>query len=250
MSDALRLELVLADLRRKYAEDQPREKYDDSEPRDDAGRWTADGGGAGSGSGGSSDRLVADNLGWDERLAWARDNFKQDEVLKKLDALGEEVRYRVGDYCGSGFEHINSALRNQGGTGTDVWGEALTAADKADIKIVDNAIAQSTIPQDMTLFRGYRGDVDVAQMFEPGKTLTDPAFMSTSLDHVAADSFSGVESGNGGVVQIDVQRGMNGLYISDEIASNDGEFEVLLPRNTSITVDAVDSDGTVHAHVV
>jgi hypothetical protein len=135
MSDALRLELVLADLRRKYAEDQP---------RDDHGRF-ADGGGG-------NDATPIPESKWGEFSD--RNQRAYDDAYNSDDPDRQAMASAAEGYSGGGYEHDQQRAPCSGGTEHRRTGRCIDRRRSGGPRqIVENAIAQSfDHTQDLSLF--------------------------------------------------------------------------------------------------
>lgn len=103
------------------------------------------------------------------------------------------------------------------------------------IDAIDAALnAAPALTEDIVIYRGVNADAGLK--FKVGGTITDKAYMSTSLnEHVAKDL---VEKEKGTLLSIKAPAGTKGAYI-DSISSHDTEQEFLLPRGTRLRITGV-----------
>jgi hypothetical protein len=207
-------------------------KFAEDQPRDESGRWTS----------GSDSDTFAD--AWTEEPSWEGVVAYAIEHVTVTEPLNEQETAVVGSYVGSGFETMNAGLR---GISTPDWEatDKLDEYDERDKLILDAAIEKSVITENVML---YRGIIDPpAAMLKEGAVVSDKAYLSTSLNLDTAENFAGgnFRTGTGWRVDIQAPAGTHGLYVTDAMASSDGEFEVLLGRDTVLTVMNVDEDNRV-----
>jgi hypothetical protein len=128
-----------------------------------------------------------------------------------------EVRY----YTGDGFEHVNSTLR-QGEAGM---------LDR--LHLLDSAVAKSVIDKSITTYRGVNSAefTEKLDSLQPGETITDRAFTSTSGSFLSAAMYGGVGSPT---MEIRIPSGSSVLYAESMSANSGiGEEEYLLPRDST-----------------
>jgi hypothetical protein len=144
------------------------------------------------------------------------------------DNLSTNERENLLFYQGSDYIHINSNLR--GGTPSIVSEE--TAA-------IDKSISKSSVPRNMTVYRGTPLDVYTSQLGDDpskwvGRTFEDKGYMSTTLDKEVA--FNGVQA------RIKVPKGTKAGYLEyvEDPDIGFGEKELLLGRGTKMRITGVD----------
>lgn len=109
---------------------------------------------------------------------------------------------------------------------------------------LSRVIDRSPLDQDVVLFRGI--DHATMKRITRGKTFSDPAFASTTLDEQMASIFAMPapgDQGEGYIVEILAPRGTKGLRIPGWQADSVGiapEREVLLQRNAKFEIGSVD----------
>lgn len=144
--------------------------------------------------------------------------------------LTESERMAIGKYTGSAYRVLNEDLRRDGTTKTYL---------QATKDGLDSALDKTTLGRDMVLYRGLEeGDYPdrLKELFNkgellPGTVLSDPAYSSaTPKEKMAADWGQG-----GAMFKIRAPKEHKGLYV-DTISENQGEYETLLPRNTTLVV--------------
>lgn len=171
-------------------------------------------------------------LGWD-----ARGRGRKEEV--KSAKLSPTDKAFVEDYTHSGYAKTNYDLRSPGKA-------FRTEEDKIKvsntIKSLDKAIDQSTLKEDLTVYRGM-GDKFVADNFDHliGATIEDKGFVSTSTNIEIAKPFAGVgkistKSSHRIVARISLPKGSKALSISDIVPDNSYEEEFILPRGSKFKV--------------
>lgn len=187
-------------------------KYDNSQARDERGRWS---------SGGS----FADYTGNGAQ-------FYAD--VKNGDVTGTEQSYAFIYQDKGGM--VNHLLRRGENAGRVV-------------EYMDSAIDKSPgLPQNTTLYRGIKsaeGDFGFENL-KPGSVLIDQAYVSTSADRGLSENwFLGTNSAY--MMKIQAPKGTKGLVVHS--VTNDkryaNEFEYLLPRNSKFEVLNVDATSRV-----
>jgi hypothetical protein len=195
-------------------------KFDDSQPRDENGRWTAGGGGEPAAT------------FHEQTAAWADQNLHVEPYLHTVQKIA------VQEYTRTGWEHINSALRREGGPFTDAAGNSLTDIEQRDVANIALAIDGSPLPEDLVMWRGAS---ELPVGFRPGATFYDQAFTSASLSRDVAQSFAG----DGYTVRIEAPAGTKALYAGSMDATSHDETEMLLGRAQPFTVQSIDEASKV-----
>lgn len=170
---------------------------------------------------------------------------KQDETLKTLIAAAPtpttSERKGIKGYTGSAYDPMNSALRA---------GKPLTGSYAEYQKGLDSYLNdKATIPVDCTVYRKISNDYakflqSVAAV--PGASFIDRGFISTATHD---SSWSGSMQ-----MVISLKAGAKGAAV-DHMSSNQGEKEVILPRNTMFKVTKVDkavpgfTHGVIHVEI-
>jgi ADP-ribosyltransferase exoenzyme len=104
-----------------------------------------------------------------------------------------------------------------------------------EIKALDDAFAKATpLPENVTVYRGV-SDVTMLGDFTQGEVLTDPGFLSTSLDKRVAGQFSDQEAGKGVVLELRIPAGTKAIPLSGA-AGGDAQSELLLNRGSRFRV--------------
>lgn len=100
---------------------------------------------------------------------------------------------------------------------------------------LDGAIAMTALPRDVQVYRGI-SITDYAMV--PGTTLTDKAFMSTTLDPTHAAMAAQKLHGGKALLEFTVPKGSKAVYLGAPAGKNwrQSEFEVLLPRGTKLRI--------------
>ena len=160
-------------------------------------------------------RELKDNqeiTGWAEKHFGGWNDSLQDHEFKAIEK-----------YSGAGYESINNALR-KGGAGQ----HAKTVA------ALDSAIARTSIPEDVTAFRGVRAG-KLPDDLKPGAVLQDNAYVSTSLNRAVGEKFA-----HHTLMEIKVPKGSKGAAFDAVFeGGNRGENELMLPRGSKFKVTGV-----------
>lgn len=192
--------------------------WDESEhPRDDRGRFS---------DGGASDDISESSLLAVERSAAAW-----------LDTLTRQERWAVQFYSGIGSGIINPSLR--AGLPPDGGDSYLTDSVNNLMSGLDSALDKAVIPDTVTVYRGLKNvTIDSVSV---GGTLTDKAYVSTTLNKDIAVNFSNTHT----LMAITIPKGSRGAYI-ERVTDKKGEHEILLPRGQSFIITAVEKQGSHH----
>lgn len=169
---------------------------------------------------------------------WGKENF-----TKWKDGLDQAEKKALLQYAGPMFFDSNSALRS---------GESVPEKWKESVEALDRAIDKSTIPEDIVSYRGLWLDgkeqsKKFIEKFVPGAVLSDPGFMSTSINREIASDFGGEQLGSGIVIELRIPKGTKGAYM-DVLPENAKHFkqnEVLLGRGTKFKVVSVEKGKAV-----
>jgi hypothetical protein len=240
--------------------------YDDSEARDDQGRWTSGGGGgfpteadltakvgeeaaardvwAGTSAGGLGLNFDSNAEGRAYLESHEGEPVAGHEAEQAQNLSEVEQKQSISGYQDGQFHSINDPLR------ADTEPQPTY---QADITHLDDSIAQQMpTSADTVVYRGYTGLMppvaglpippDYTTM-EPGETFTDKGFVSASTDQSVAEQFSrrlGTENPNTGtqekpVMAIHVPEGSQGLNVNGLLPSS-GEDEIILPRGSEFQV--------------
>jgi Protein of unknown function (DUF935)./NAD:arginine ADP-ribosyltransferase. len=138
-----------------------------------------------------------------------------------------EQRDAASRYQEREHREVNAALRGQ---------RSETGDTKATTKHLDSLIGnQSPLTKDMMVYRGM-----TAQPFskmEPGMTITDKGFVSTSASEKTAVGFAPGKA-KGAIVHIRVPAGKRALHLG-KVTGDNVEQEYLLPRNSRFRVTEI-----------
>lgn len=148
------------------------------------------------------------------------------------DSLTHGEQLSMKDYKGSGYRPINEALRNAQGD------------DPKYVKRVsdiDRAIEKAPpLPDDIVVYRG-RLPTPILEAFEAGaqdgligKTIADPAYMSTSMDRGVAKNFGYSTKFPRSIGKIKLPKGAKVAHLEGLTAM--GEHEMLLPRDAPVKI--------------
>jgi len=137
----------------------------------------------------------------------------------------------------TGFE-INEFLR----------GKSVPDVDKKEFNRIvghmDGVINRSIIDKDIIVYRGIPKHIDT----KVGEIFSDKSFISTTFDPEQAVNFSMGPGKRSTIFKLDVPKGSHGLYMEGlaphgwEMAEGK-EQEILLPRNTQISITDVVKKG-------
>jgi len=205
------LEPETASAERFFSPDQPRDNKGQFAP---GGGGDESGGGGGRGSGGDAapgNKLYEDEIG----------DFGEGQSGEVIDGLSSDQRKTLLAYQKTEHGDINDALRDEG---------PLSPKIKKQTDNIDAVLDKATLTEDATVYRGLAQDTLPAGNME-GAVLTDRGYISTSASSKVAKSFSTDE---GAFVEIRLRPGDKALFMDS--LSNRGEFEFLLPRDTSFLV--------------
>jgi hypothetical protein len=193
------------------------EKYDDSEPRDEHGRWSA----------GSVPADTSSRLGYSTMLS-RRETPMSPKDFKAPDATREQ-RIAVKTYGDSGYVALNRGLAGK---------FELNAEQKKTIATLDGAIGGSSTKKDLILFRGGGGWGLHKWSDQIGRTLTFKPYISASASETVAGTFSANAESRANY-QIFVPKGAHALSV-EQATENSIEREVILPHGSRLHVDKVD----------
>ncbi len=157
-------------------------------------------------------------------------------LAAQMPDLPEDHFEAMGDYTSGMYEEINASLREGRGAGKGAKVIPLIAA------AIDSA---PTLPEPVTVYRGIRLSAEQAGAFlgkvkaaqEAGEFISDPAFMSTSLNPAVATGFgSGRGTESSVVFQIAARKG---LYLGESVGGTK-EMELVLQRGSKFRVVGVE----------
>ena len=185
-----------------------------------------------------------------------------------LDALDRPAVVALADYKLDTFYPINKMLRLPGWPESDPEGKRIYGSRAkvrgdyaADLAHLDAALSAATVDRPVVVHRGFSAAAtDILAAFDagaltPGTEITDPAYVSASLDPAAGKSFKGgfAKKGPGAVMHIALSPGDKAAHLGvdlvrrhaevrghdparDVSAHKEVEHELLLPRNTTFRV--------------
>lgn len=133
-------------------------------------------------------------------------------------------RAEVYHYTNQGYLDINEVLRA---------GEVNQSKYLRDsVELIDSAIAKSETQKEFNVFRGINSAefIKSLETLQPGETITDAGFVSTSQSYLAASQYAGKSQP---VLDIRMPAGSRALYVEGISASKgEGEEEYILPRDS------------------
>ena len=165
------------------------------------------------------------------------DKFEQDSHEAWHQQLTGPERGTVKGYTGIVYQEVNGLLRDQ----NPKLDSMQTKLNQERIKLLDSALAKSSLEKDTVVYRGI--SYSVAEQIQTGKIFVDHGYVSTSLDHSVSQDFGGSKT-----MQISVPKGTQAGVING-MSSHPDEHEVLLPRGSYFHIDKVTST-TVYARVL
>lgn len=181
-------------------------------------------------------------------------------------SLSDDERKAVENYAGNGFARINANLRGQ--NDPNAFGEERLVPDEqvADrIAALDAAFSRpdGVAPGDMVVYRAINGSAgdrlleahQQGNLVVPGEqaSITDPAYMSTSLDPDRAVAGSNYGYRTTTKFEVRVRRGQRAIAPGELSGFHRRELEVILPRGTRLAIlDAGmrDSETGPYLHIV
>lgn len=215
-----------------------------------AGQFGSGGGGAGSGSGGGKSaggegkpgKSAAGGGSPQKKLT--NDPKLDDKEKKVISSYGEGNSYNVNKYLRDPKAGKAEAKKHFGARAAEY-----TSGMEKTAKVLDKAIAKSTLESDAVLYRGvsdFDHIIERVKGLKSGDSFNLPTFSSTSRSKEWASDFMKGKSGNKGMIVINAKAGAHALDM-DEFARHKGEEqEMLLGRNTDFKLDKYDPDtGTV-----
>jgi len=147
--------------------------------------------------------------------------------------LTREEQAALGAYSGNAYDAINTALRS---------GEGMDDKIAATIDLLDSAIAKSTTPTNLVVYRGvgenYARVLKQRELRE-GDSIVERGFLSTSISVDVARGFLG-RRGGGLLLKIRVPAGSNALDMLP-YSRHPEEQEILLPRGAELRAVGYDA---------
>jgi hypothetical protein len=146
--------------------------------------------------------------------------------------LDDSHRNAIKEYTGSMYIDVNQALRK---------GKPIPAADRKDMKLVDEAFSKAKTTEPLEVYRGIGpSDSDMFANLKAGDSFQDKGFVSTSTDKDTADNFSRGDTPT--MMQINVPKGSKAISVDSMSVFQKGghakrsENEILLNRGGSFKV--------------
>lgn len=167
------------------------------------------------------------------------DAYEVAQTAEALSATAAE-RFALEAYTGDAYRDINAQLR---GTGEALEGYRATLVNES-IRDLSALLNRSSIPRNMTVYRGFAAPASVIDKLRPGASFVEKSFSSTTSKQSVANFFS--EHNLSGkntsrvVMNMDVSRGSRGISVKG--VSTMGEKEVLLAPGARFTVTRVQRD--------
>lgn len=178
-------------------------KFDPDQPRDEGGKWTSGGGGAG----GATDQSPAQSSAPSENQ--------------------RKALYRYSEAAGE----INSHLR---------FGMSVSDAELEQINHMNEFLDNQSLAEEIEVWRGVSGDfAEHVASLNVGDILEDKGFTSTSSNAGVAERFATQvydDGEGGGTMLITLPKGSRAAEISPYTELS-GESEVLIARNSRLRYD-------------
>jgi hypothetical protein len=159
-------------------------------------------------------------------------------------SLTHSERAELRNYQALGYLRVNPVLRDE--IDPSVYDEQTRGRLELTIDALDTAISRGALRFCLTVYRGLRQPLDVFDVDHlgdlVGETFTDPAYVSTSLDlDVAAGMTASAPSTALLALLLQADQPAAWLSLAGDRRRRH-ELELLLPRGTSVSVEAVESD--------
>lgn len=151
-----------------------------------------------------------------EMRAWGDEHFGG-----WADELNENERQAVASYKDQLFDVVNSDLRG---------GAPLSSEIDRAVTEIDSALAKGRLPESIVAYRGL-STVEGMDL-RVGGTISDNAFVSTSLRRRTAEGYAGQD---GALIQVHIAQGTEGAYVG-AISGGHSEFELLLGRDAEFRI--------------
>lgn len=110
-----------------------------------------------------------------------------------------------------------------------VYGEVEDYTWDEQIELLDSAVEAQTLADDTRVYRGF-DPVDAGLMLQPGVQLTDPGYLSTTVNPSVSEGFGDH------VLEIEVPAGTAALPASKYNSNFSGQDELVLPRGAIIEI--------------
>ena len=147
-------------------------------------------------------------------------------------SLTKKEKYSLDEYVNSS-SGINAQLAQGNKPDWNDW--------SSDIKNLDNIMKKSKMPEDVTVYRGIPSINLARKMIEELKKsnfIHIPTFMSTSFSPDAARGFQSYN--NYMVIKISAGSSALPVHYSDDRSGFEGEYEVILPRDSVLKLVRVE----------
>lgn len=177
----------------------------------------------------------------EQQVAWGRHHFGA--WLGKLDTATAQA---ICEYKAQS-DSFQNYLRDTRCAATWHPDRELHVAQQSGL--IEAALKTTSIPQEIVVYRGTR------QAFPPvltvGQTVTDLAFMATSLSLAVAEEFACWDDPDelATVLAIRVPPGYPGAWVEELWHPDIREYEVLLPPATTLVVEKVEQVSSAHENL-
>lgn len=179
---------------------------------------------------------VEKSLSYDSWLQDYQVNIIGKEFSKQLEKLTPTEKEAITKYTGFGAEKINSAIMGK---------RKLNDSIKAEIRLLDSALAKGIIPEDITVIR--KTIPEYMNLFSKGeKIIPDKMVFNSIFTSTAMKEFN--YSGRNAVIRLKVPKGYKGaLYIRDiAVDRYKNQYEVLFHRGMRYIIKTVDYDNGIY----
>jgi hypothetical protein len=146
--------------------------------------------------------------------------------------LDEAHKQAIKEYTGTMYQSVNQALRK---------GKPVPAADRKEMKLVDEAFSKAKTTEPLEVYRGIGPmDADKFAGLKVGDTFEDKGFVSTSTDKDTAENFSRGDTPT--MMHVQVPKGSKAISVDSMSVFKKGgyatrsENEILLNRGGKFKV--------------
>ena len=140
------------------------------------------------------------------------------------------------------YSNINFYLYNKEALKNNPFDTSVQKNIDEQILKMDNIIQKNNIPFDTTVYRGVHSLNSLPKsILIPGSKISFAGFVSTTTDKEWAESFTNNKN-NSVIMEIDVPKGTNSIFIEKSAARNLTENELLLNRDLNYEVLSVKNE--------
>lgn len=158
------------------------------------------------------------------------DKWAEKHYSNWRDNLSEAEDYAIGAFKLNSYKYINKQLREPGfKTKHEVEGQSVNDM----IVNIDKALSRTSLPEDVTAYRGFRKNPYKDNTRLIGSIITDKGFVSASLVKKVTE-IHGATWEEGVMMKLRIPKGTKAGYL-DKVRWKK-EAELLLPRNSKFKV--------------